>query len=93
MFGAGLPVCALSYPCIQELVSPQRNGLLFSTPEELAQQLLDLFRGFPGGSEAGQQGAEGGGGLLAKLRRGAQASGAVRWHDSWQQVVLPLLKG
>ena len=47
MFGCGLPVCAMSYPCIGELVSHEHNGLLFATPEQLAQQLLDLFRGFP----------------------------------------------
>lgn len=47
MFGCGLPVCALSYPCIHELVQDQGNGLLFSTPQQLAQQLVDLFAPLP----------------------------------------------
>lgn len=35
MFGCGLPVCALTYSCIGELVSHQANGLLFATPDQL----------------------------------------------------------
>jgi beta-1,4-mannosyltransferase len=52
MFGCGLPVCALTYSCIGELVSHEHNGLLFASPDQLAQQLLDCFRGFA------QQGVE-----------------------------------
>jgi beta-1,4-mannosyltransferase len=43
MFGCGLPVCAVSYSCIRELVKDQDNGLLFSSPSELANQLLVSF--------------------------------------------------
>jgi beta-1,4-mannosyltransferase len=94
MFGAGLPVCALSYPCIQELVCPGRNGLLFSTPQELAEQRGEALAGFPWG---GGDGSGGGGGgaepLLARLRRGAEESGATRWDEAWRAVALPVLEG
>ncbi|PIA24716.1 hypothetical protein AQUCO_71800001v1, partial [Aquilegia coerulea] len=40
MFGCGLPVCAVSYPCIEELVKVEKNGLLFSSSSELAVELL-----------------------------------------------------
>lgn len=30
--------------------------------------------------------------LLAQLRRGVAGSGMARWHESWQKVVLPLLR-
>ncbi|CAK9205706.1 unnamed protein product [Sphagnum jensenii] len=81
MFGCGLPVCAVSYSCIRELVKDQDNGLLFSSPSELANQLLDLFKGFPQACD-----------LLATLRTGALASGsATRWDDEWREHVLPLL--
>lgn len=128
MFGCGLPVCALTYSCIGELVSHEHNGLLFATPEQLAQQLLDVFRGFAGrGEEAGGELAEStaaaagatpgarrrtganaaapasaskaaggdsqGGTLLAQLRRGGAGSSMARWHETWQNIVLPVLEG
>ncbi|KAA3476244.1 chitobiosyldiphosphodolichol beta-mannosyltransferase-like isoform X1 [Gossypium australe] len=40
MFGCGLPVCAVSYSCIDELVKVEKNGLLFSLSSELADELL-----------------------------------------------------
>lgn len=36
MFGCGLPVCAVDYDCITELVRPGKTGLLFRTGKELA---------------------------------------------------------
>jgi beta-1,4-mannosyltransferase len=47
MFGCGLPVCAASYDCIQELVSDGDNGLLFTGPKQLAAQLAELLAGLP----------------------------------------------
>ncbi|KAL4443535.1 hypothetical protein ABPG75_011272 [Micractinium tetrahymenae] len=98
MFGCGLPVCALSYPCIGELVSHEHNGLLFENSHQLAQQLLDCFRGFPGG-QTGQEGKGGGAGaagtssLLAQLRRGVAGASMARWDDTWRKTVLPVLEG
>jgi beta-1,4-mannosyltransferase len=46
MFGCGLPVCALAYSCISELVSDGQTGLLFTSAEELASHLATLLRGF-----------------------------------------------
>jgi len=47
MFGCGLPVCALDFACLQELLQPGWNGLVFKSSEELAGQLISLLRGFP----------------------------------------------
>ncbi|KAF9651302.1 beta-1,4-mannosyltransferase [Thelephora ganbajun] len=47
MFGCGLPVCALDFACLQELVRPGWNGLIFGSSEELAGHLISLLRGFP----------------------------------------------
>uniref|UniRef100_UPI00358FE865 chitobiosyldiphosphodolichol beta-mannosyltransferase isoform X2 n=1 Tax=Myxine glutinosa TaxID=7769 RepID=UPI00358FE865 len=39
MFGCALPVCAMNYPCLAELVQHGENGLVFGDSLELAQQL------------------------------------------------------
>jgi len=65
MFGCGLPVCAVSYSCIGELVKDRQNGLLFSSSSELADQLKDLFKCFPDGCN-----------LIETFRRGALSSGS-----------------
>lgn len=85
MFGCGLPVCALTYSCIGELVSHEHNGLLFATPQQLAQQLVECFRVSGGGA--------GGSALLAQLRRGVEGASMARWHDTWRKTVLPVLQG
>ncbi|KAF3443073.1 hypothetical protein FNV43_RR16994 [Rhamnella rubrinervis] len=40
MFGCGLPVCAVSYSCIKELVQVDTNGALFSSSSKLVDELL-----------------------------------------------------
>ena len=82
MFGAGLPVCALSYSCIGELVAHGRNGLLFSTAAELAACLQDALTGFPNFESNG---------VLMGLKRGVVGSSMTRWHDSWMKIALPVL--
>jgi len=47
MFGCGLPVCAASYDCIDELVKEGQTGLLFDSYQQLADQWVALFQGFP----------------------------------------------
>lgn len=80
MFGAGLPVLALSYSCIGELVAHGKNGLLFSSSEELTDALMETLRGFP---EAA---------VVKRLARGVEGSRMARWHDSWTKTALPVLK-
>ncbi|XP_056172843.1 UDP-glycosyltransferase TURAN isoform X2 [Syzygium oleosum] len=81
MFGCGLPVCAVSYSCIKELVKVEKNGLLFSSSSELADELLMLFKGFPDDSDS-----------LKLLRDGAQETGASsRWATEWEEHAKPSL--
>lgn len=80
MFGAGLPVCAFDYgPCLAEQVRHGDNGLVFSTSEQLAQQLHDLFAGFPNDTP-----------LLTHLRGNARESGRLHWNAGWEREARPV---
>jgi beta-1,4-mannosyltransferase len=80
MFGSGLPVCALDYgPCLAEQIDHGVNGLLFRSSTELAEQLFELFRGYPDG-----------GARLEGLRRNVEARAGRRWDDEWRAVAGPL---
>ncbi|KAF6136866.1 hypothetical protein GIB67_018905 [Kingdonia uniflora] len=81
MFGCGLPVCAVSFSCIQELVKVKKNGLLFSSSSELANELLMLFKGFPDECSS-----------LKMLRNGALETGSsARWTTEWEEHAKPLI--
>ncbi|KAG6857663.1 hypothetical protein H0H87_010232 [Tephrocybe sp. NHM501043] len=47
MFGCGLPVCALNFACLHELVKDGLNGRTFESSSQLAQQFEDLLTDFP----------------------------------------------
>ncbi|XP_032768616.1 chitobiosyldiphosphodolichol beta-mannosyltransferase [Rattus rattus] len=80
MFGCYLPVCAVNFKCLHELVRHGENGLVFKDSEELATQLQMLFSKFPDPA-----------GKLSQFRKRLQESEQLRWDESWQQTVLPLL--
>ncbi len=44
MFGAGIPVLAIHYKTIHELVKNGENGYVFKTTEELAQQIKAIAK-------------------------------------------------
>lgn len=46
MFSAKLPCFAFRYQCIGELVQEGNNGKLFSTSEELCEQIFDTLKKF-----------------------------------------------
>ncbi|GLU15068.1 hypothetical protein SLE2022_315950 [Rubroshorea leprosula] len=81
MFGCGLPVCAVSYSCIQEFDKVEKNGLLFSSLSELADELLMLLKGFPDKCNA-----------LKSLRNGALVmSSSAGWDTEREEHAKPLI--
>jgi len=81
MFGAGVPVCALDYGAtLAERVRHGSNGLLFSTAEQLANVLFDLFETFPGDDQ-----------LFERLRTGARKSARMSWEEGWRREAMPVL--
>ncbi|XP_038006910.1 chitobiosyldiphosphodolichol beta-mannosyltransferase isoform X2 [Motacilla alba alba] len=80
MFGCCLPVCAIHFECLHELVKHNENGLIFRDSQELAKQLKMLFLDFPSLE-----------GKLPSFRENLRVSRQLRWEQSWDQTVLPLL--
>ncbi|XP_064528564.1 chitobiosyldiphosphodolichol beta-mannosyltransferase isoform X1 [Pseudopipra pipra] len=80
MFGCCLPVCAIYFECLHELVKHNENGLIFRDSSELAEQLKMLFLEFPTLE-----------GKLHSFRENLRASRELRWDESWDRTVLPLL--
>ncbi|KAL4746317.1 hypothetical protein BDW72DRAFT_207455 [Aspergillus terricola var. indicus] len=72
MFGSGLPVVGWSkFKAWPELVTDGVNGRGFGSPNELAEQLVDLL----GNPEK-----------LSVLRAGAREASTFRWDDEWAPV-------
>ncbi|KAI0353157.1 mannosyltransferase [Trametes cingulata] len=92
MFGCGLPVCALGFACLDELVKDGVNGLVFHNAEQLATQLESLLRGFPSAPALSA--------LRASFQRAAPLSSARpgqsdwewgTWAENWNHIMRPLL--
>lgn len=43
MFGSSLPVCAVRFPTITELVHHGHNGMIFNSASELTEQIIELL--------------------------------------------------
>jgi len=81
MFGCSLPVAAVKFPAIGELVEDGANGKLFSSSQELSGIIEDWFVGFPS-SPCEEQ---------LRFREELGKFGELRWRDNWNDVALPLL--
>ncbi|KAK5784940.1 hypothetical protein PVK06_039481 [Gossypium arboreum] len=81
MFGCGLPVCAVSYSCIDQLVKVEKNGLLFSSSSELADELLVSALYLTKTIDA-----------LKSLKNGAlETVYSARWAAEWEEHAKPLI--
>jgi len=78
MFGCGVPVCAVHFSCLHELVKHQVNGTVFQTPQQLHEQMVELLTDFPHGCRK-----------LRTYRENLSSFQANRWHTNWSNVVLP----
>ena len=77
MLGCGLPVCAVGFPALPELVTHGTNGLVFSSAPELAAQLTSLLARGAAPTAA-----------LQRLREAVTASeaGQPRWAENWRPI-------
>ncbi|TDL28956.1 mannosyltransferase [Rickenella mellea] len=92
MFGCGLPVCALDFKCLSELVRHNENGLVFKSAVELAEQMETLLTGFPHPPKLGKLRES----LVRKSRRVGRTKQADEWEwcswaENWDDVLYPLI--
>ncbi|KAG2345367.1 beta-1,4-mannosyltransferase [Suillus weaverae] len=101
MFGCGLPVCALDFACLPELVRDGINGLVFRNASQLAEHLETLLTSFPSSPALDS--------LRTTLQRALQVPLNVgphvhdheheegadwewgSWSENWDRIVKPLV--
>lgn len=79
MFGCGLPVCAIHYNCLSELVQDKTNGCIFRDSNQLTSLLQELLKGFPENQQK-----------LQTMRKNLMEFQSQRWDDAWKKYMLPL---
>lgn len=93
MFGSGLPVAALRYPTLNELVREGVDGVLFGSSIELCNCLLDLFG--DASWSVPDKFSKGGSSNCTRyqvLREGAMQAGKLRWETGWSEISLPIFQ-
>lgn len=86
MFGAGLPVCALDFATLPELVNSD-NGLVFNSDQQLSSQILQLV--FKIEQQAAARPITNS--QLQDLRANLQVM--ERWNSHWDRVMRPIIAG
>ena len=81
MFGCQLPVCAIDFSCLRELVRHGENGLVFADSDQLATQLIRLLATEEGTRE------------LAAYRKNLRSFREDGWKTRWKRIVRPLFAG
>ena len=82
MFGCGLPVAAIDFKALPELLRHGENGSVFSNADELAEQIEDWFRGFPNQGEEKRK----------KMKENVLEFNQIRWREYWKKTALPVLQ-
>ncbi|CAH0395097.1 unnamed protein product [Bemisia tabaci] len=79
MFGCGLPVCALDFKCLGELVRHGENGFVFKNSSDLHRQILNWFRNFPSLHQDNQL-----------IKDNVKTFRKTMWHANWCSNAKPL---
>ncbi|KAF8253792.1 hypothetical protein K440DRAFT_144037 [Wilcoxina mikolae CBS 423.85] len=77
LFGVGVPVAAVRFACVGELVKEGENGVTFETVDDLAGTLVRLFD--PRNTKE-----------LETLKAGAMRETLERWDDNWDKIAAPV---
>jgi beta-1,4-mannosyltransferase len=85
LFGCQVPVCAVDFACLSELVKDGVNGRVFETTTQLAEQLWELLEPLSKSPSAAPHNY----GRLESYSRNLQKQ--KRWSDNWKENALPVL--
>lgn len=92
MFGCGLPVCALNFPCLSELVKDGKNGYTFTSGDQLSDQLITLLGEFPNSKNLQALRSSFETNMSQKNQKhGSAEEGWCSWAENWNQVLKPLI--
>ncbi|KAJ5067814.1 chitobiosyldiphosphodolichol beta-mannosyltransferase [Anaeramoeba ignava] len=75
MFGCNLPVCAVDFNCLNELVQNDVTGLIFNSADQLADSLFLLLKDFPNNTQK-----------LDSIRQNIRNKEKIKWSDSWNSI-------
>ena len=79
MFGCRLPVAAINFPALSELVVDGVNGYVFTTSEELGDIIARWFTNFPHLRDE-------------EFKKNIEEFRAVGWEQNWDDVALEIFK-
>jgi beta-1,4-mannosyltransferase len=83
MFAARLPVMAIEYPTIHELVEDNKNGFLFKDENHLSRLMFDEIKLF---NEKGYSEK------IDKMRQNLREFSELTWVRQWKEVAMPHIK-
>lgn len=69
---------------LSELVEDGENSFIFSTPQELSQQILNWFEDFPNNDKQKQ--------TEVKFKNALQTFQELRWRENWNKVAAPIFE-
>ncbi|XP_013196971.2 chitobiosyldiphosphodolichol beta-mannosyltransferase [Amyelois transitella] len=75
MFGAGLPVCAHDFRCLDELVKNGKNGYIFKNSHELSELIINWFQEFPNNKVQNAK--------VEKMKAELADFQKSRWEENW----------
>ena len=91
MFGCQVPVCAIGFDCLDELVKDGINGRVFCNGEELARQLFDLLQKKKGDDDDDYDDDDDTRKELERFRQNIR--GMTRWKENWDECAKHLIVG